>query len=242
MRSTLPIAIVFPSSRSVKRPSCGTSLNFSKQHEYSVRILTCAMDPLLRKSAFPFFGCFVFGSISETMPITSHSHTMVWMCSTALYPAVKMDLCSCSSSTESSASKSVDTTMGFSGEHSTNPACTASSSTPSTLIKTFSPGRARAMSALSVFIPITFTCCLVGMTVSLSPTVTVPDSVLPMITMPISRKRSMIGRRKGASGLRSCGSRLSRIWKKDGPEYHEHMSFGTTSLTLYPCRPEMGTK
>ena len=49
------MATVLPSSRRVKRPSWGTSANFSQQMIPPVLILTTARLPDLRKIADPFF-------------------------------------------------------------------------------------------------------------------------------------------------------------------------------------------
>ena len=105
---------------------------------------------------------------------------------------------------------------------STKPAITSSSSTPDNLTRTFSAGPARRTLLSSKFKPMTFTwdCysksivklnwlkeisvkyitvegieknTLFGITNKLSPSLIVPDSILPITTVPISLYLSIIG-------------------------------------------------
>mmetsp|Transcript_22158 Transcript_22158/g.54834 ORF Transcript_22158/g.54834 Transcript_22158/m.54834 type:complete len:246 (-) Transcript_22158:448-1185(-) len=151
-----------------------------------------------------------------------------------------MALCSSSSRMASWHSISCVTCTGALGEHSTKPLVSSSSSMPLSRSRMFSPGSTLVTSMSSRYSVTTFTAWLLGITISLSPLLTVPASVLPMTMVPMSRNLSSTGMRKGASGLRSTGSRSSSVSKKDLPSYHGHTSGLTRSLRLVPNSPLMG--
>mmetsp|Transcript_9298 Transcript_9298/g.14814 ORF Transcript_9298/g.14814 Transcript_9298/m.14814 type:complete len:215 (-) Transcript_9298:961-1605(-) len=159
----------------------------------------------------------------------------------ALYPAVKMVLCSRSSRIASWHSISCVTCTGALGEHRTKPALSWSSSMPDRRRRMFSPGSTLLHSTSSRYRVVTLTLTPLGITTSLSPRRTVPASVLPITIVPMSRCLSSTGSRKGASGLRSRGSRSSRVLKNESPSYQSHTSLVTRSLMLVPYSPEMGT-
>mmetsp|Transcript_4039 Transcript_4039/g.14103 ORF Transcript_4039/g.14103 Transcript_4039/m.14103 type:complete len:255 (+) Transcript_4039:348-1112(+) len=159
----------------------------------------------------------------------------------ALYPAVNMLLCSRSSKMASWHSISCVTCTGAEGAQSTNPVMIASSSMPARRIRTFSPGATLEHSMSSLYTFVTLTCTLFGMTTSLSPRRTVPASVFPMTIVPMSLCLSNTGRRNGASGLRSSGSKSSSVSKKLFPSYHGHTSAVTLVFMFVPYSPEMGT-
>mmetsp|Transcript_6752 Transcript_6752/g.23573 ORF Transcript_6752/g.23573 Transcript_6752/m.23573 type:complete len:235 (-) Transcript_6752:932-1636(-) len=206
----------------------------------STRMRQLTMVPLLTKVHLFLIGSLVLGSICAMSLTTSHSSTTEWTCITAVYPAVKMALCSSSSSTASWASKTVTAGTGFTAEHSTNPVDTSSSSIPVTRMRTFSPGRQALHSVSSRYTLTTLTGTLLGMTMRLSPFFTDPASDFPIRIVPMSRYLSMMGILNGALGSLSCGCIWSRYSKKLGPSYQGHISLLTLSLMLYPISPEQG--
>mmetsp|Transcript_213 Transcript_213/g.454 ORF Transcript_213/g.454 Transcript_213/m.454 type:complete len:333 (-) Transcript_213:838-1836(-) len=234
------MAMVFPSSLSVNLPSCGTSPNFSTGMGRSTWTLATTSLPLLTN--LTLFFSLLLGSISKRSCTISHSSMMECRCTTALYPAVKMALCSRSSRIAIWASKRVTTGHGLTALHSTNPRLTSSSSMPLSLSRMFSPGPQIWMSSSSSMQrETTLTGVLFGMTMSSEPTLQMPASTLPMTTVPMSLNLSMMGRRKGLSAARSMASSASSTSKREPSDHQGHTSCATRSRTLAPVSPEMGT-
>ena len=78
------------------------------------------------------------------------------------------------------------------------------------------------------------------MTSRLLPFLAVPDSTLPMTTVPMSLYLSTIGIIKGPSNFLFNDGRSSMNGMKAGPEYHGHTDESIGSLMPAPVIPDTG--
>ncbi|KAH1025692.1 hypothetical protein HUJ05_010369 [Dendroctonus ponderosae] len=140
---------------------------------------------------------------------------------------------------------------GFRASHSTKPGLTSSSSTPFTLIFTFSPDTTRDTSSSSLNSMSTLRwlnsegslkLTLLGIITKLCPFRHSPDSTLPITTVPISLYLSTMGIINGPSCFLFNVGKLSINGMKAPPSNHEQMDFSTGSLRFWPNCPEQGRK
>mmetsp|Transcript_19262 Transcript_19262/g.73747 ORF Transcript_19262/g.73747 Transcript_19262/m.73747 type:complete len:285 (-) Transcript_19262:1863-2717(-) len=236
---TLPTAMVRPSSRRVKRPSCWRSSYFSR-HVRRVRERTAVQRSpsrtnLTRPLTSPVF---LFSSAMILSQLTSSS--AVWTCMMALYPAVKMPLWSRLESI-SWAWNLVTACTGAWGSQSTYPFMTSSSVTPLRRTRTFSPGLATEISVSSSRkILSTRQRSRRGMTMMRWPSKRMPASTLPMAMVPRSLKRSRMGMRRALYGSRPGIFTSSKAWSSVGPLNQSATPAASGSFTLAPVRPLMG--
>mmetsp|Transcript_4333 Transcript_4333/g.6505 ORF Transcript_4333/g.6505 Transcript_4333/m.6505 type:complete len:251 (-) Transcript_4333:396-1148(-) len=139
------------------------------------------------------------------------------------------------------ASRISPTGVTDSGEHKTMPGPSSLVLTPLSLIWTFSPGGAVSTSPYkSSSIPVTSVSTLFGINTTLSPTLSVPDSTLPRaVVEPRSLNRSKTGTRNASSGFLLKPLSPSSICMREGPVYHLHSLYCST--TLAPVNALIGT-
>mmetsp|Transcript_28352 Transcript_28352/g.47663 ORF Transcript_28352/g.47663 Transcript_28352/m.47663 type:complete len:248 (+) Transcript_28352:273-1016(+) len=239
--------MVFPSSLSVSLPSDGMRSNVSMQvlsGIASLAVHTCPVRAYGRTIAFPL-------SITEINRAHVISISTVCTCITASYPGVKMGRCSSISTSASCTLISRTAGQRLVGKLSTYPFWI--SSTPNgSFSSTFSPGLADRTRCSPMHTSSILVFFLVGIITTSSPTLMVPLSTFPSTIHPRSKYLSKQGSRKGPSAFLPSMRSASRVEISVGVVvlcpplvyiffHHAHLDSGTSSRTLSPDSPEMGT-